>query len=148
MPTANYNGKLFYTYLDSDRAWELIEKKTMGYDVDIDELYPEHFQTDKTALNYQKVLDKMMLEGEEYKLLDDKCDGYAITSYARIINAKHINQVIIYISRYNAKTSVRNVKIDFMTEFEKYDWPFNINNIKRTYDKNKWNYRTPKRSDI
>lgn len=148
MAITNYHGKLFYTYLDSDRAWELIEKKTMGYDVDIDELYPEHFQTDKTALNYQKVLDKMMLEGEEYKLLDDKCEGYAITSFSRVINAKHINQVLIYISRYNAKTSIRNVKIDFMTEFAKYGWSFNINDIKRRYDENKWNYRTPKRSDI
>jgi hypothetical protein len=148
MATAAYNGKLFYTYLDSDRTWELIEKKTMGYDVDIDELYPEHFQTDKTALNYQKVLDKMMVEGEEYKLLDDKCDGYAITSFARIINAKHINQTLIYISKHNVRSSIRNIKIDMATEFAKYNWPFNINNIKRIYNENKWEYKPPTRIDI
>jgi len=148
MATAAYNGKLFYTYLDSDRAWELIEKKTMGYDVDIDELYPEHFQTDKTALNYQKVLDKMMVEGEEYKLLDDKCDGYAITSFAGIINAKHINQTLIYISKHNVRSSIRTIKIDMATEFAKYNWPFNINNIKRIYDENKWEYKTPTRINI
>jgi len=148
MATAHYKGKLFYTYLDSDRVWELIEKKTMGYNVDIDELYPEHFQTDKTALNYQKILDKMMLEGEEYKLLNDKCDGYAITSFARIINAKHINQTLIYISKHNIQSSVRGVKVHFATEFAKHNWPFIINDIKRIYDENKWNYRSPLRANI
>ena len=148
MPNANYKGKMFITYLDSDRAWELIEKKTMGYDVDMDDLYPEHFQTDKTALNYQKVMDKLMMEGEEYQLLKDKCDGYAITSFARVINVKHINQVLVYISKHNAQTSVRNVKIHFATEFAKYGWSFNINDIKRRYDENKWDYRQPTRSDI
>ena len=148
MPNATYKGKLFYTYLDSEKVWEMIEKKTMGYNVDDDDLYPEHFLTDKTALKYQQVLDKMMLEGEQYQLLDNKCEGYAITSFARVINAKHINQVMIYISKFSAKTSVRSVKIDFATEFAKYGWSFNINDIKRIYDENKWNYRVPQRSDI
>ena len=148
MATAAYKGKLFYTYLDGERAWEMIEKKTMGYDVDTDELYPEHFLTYKNALNYQKVLDKMMLEGEQYQLLNDKCEGYAITSFARVLNAKHINQVLVYISKKGVKTSIRGIKIDFATEFTKHGWQFIINDIKRIYDENKWTYRQPKRSDI
>lgn len=148
MSTAAYNGKLFITYLDGEKAWEMIEKKTMGYNVDMDDLYPEHFLTDKNAIKYEKVLNKMILEGEQYQLLESKCEGYAVTSFGRVINAKHINQVLVYISKRNVKTSVRNVKIDFATEFMKYGWSFNINDIKRAYDENKWKYRQPKRSDI
>ena len=148
MATASYKGKLFYTYLDSEKVWEMIEKKTMGYNVNDDDLYPEHFHTDKNEIKYSQVLDKIMLEGEEYKLLEGKCDGYAITSFARIINAKHINQTLVYISTRNIQSSIRNVKIHFATEFAKYGWSFNINNIKRIYDENKWNYRQPLRANI
>jgi len=120
----------------------------MGYDVDVDDLYPEHFQTDKTALKYHQLMNKMVLEGEEYKLLEDMCDGYAITSFARIINVKHIKQVLVYISKRAIKTSVRYVKIDFATEFAKYGWSFNINDIKCIYNENKLDYKIPQRSDI
>jgi len=148
MATASYTGKLFVTYLDSDKVWELIEQKTMGYDVDVDDLYPEHFKTDKTAIKYEKIISKIILEGEEYKLLEDICDGYAITSFARIINVKHIKQVLVYISKRAIKTSVRYVKIDFATEFAKYGWSFNINDIKSIYNENKWDYKISQRSDI
>lgn len=148
MATAAYKGKLFYTYLDSEKAWEMIENKVMGNSVDMDELYPEHFHTDKNAIKYKQILDKMMMEGEQYQLLNSKCEGYAITSFARIINAKHINQTLVYISKKGVKTSIRGIRIDFATEFMKYGWQFIINDIKRIYDENKWNYRQPKRSDI
>lgn len=148
MATAAYKGKLFYTYLDSEKAWEMIENKVLGNNVDIDELYPEHFHTDKNAIKYQQVLDKMMLEGEQYTLLEGKCEGYAITSFGRIINTKHINQTLVYISKKGVKTSIRGIKIDFATEFIKHGWQFIINDIKRIYDENKWDYRQPKRSNI
>jgi len=120
MATAAYKGKLFYTYLDSEKTWELIENKVLGNNVDIDELYPEHFHTDKNAIKYQQVLDKMMLEGEEYVLLEGKCEGYAITSFARVLNVKHINQVLVYISKKGVKSSIRNIKLDCATEFMKH----------------------------
>lgn len=141
MATAHYKGKLFYTYLDSEKVWEMIEKKTMGYDVNDDDLYPEHFHTDKNAIKYKQILDKIVLKGEQYALLEGKREGYAITSFARIINVKHINQTLIYISKHHIKTSVRNIKIDFATEFMKYGWSFNIDKIKRVYDENNWTYK-------
>ena len=142
MATAAYKGKLFYTYLDSEKAWEMIENKVLGNNVDMDELYPEHFHTDKNAIKYQKVSDKMMLEGEQYALLNDKCEGYALTSFARVLNVKHINQTLIYISKKGVKTSIRGIKMDFATEFMKYGWSFNIDKIKRVYDENNWTYKT------
>jgi len=148
MATANYKGKLFYTYLDSDKAWELIEKKTMGYDVDDDDLYPEHFHTDKNEIKYSQILDKIMLEGEEYRLLEGKCHDYSITSFARVLNVKHITQVKIYISKTTAKTSIRTVKIDFATEFAKYGWQLNIDKVKRIYNENKWEYKCPTGGNI
>ena len=51
MARSDYKGKQFYVYLDSEKAWEVIEKRLMGYDIDVlDELYPEHFDTDKNAI--------------------------------------------------------------------------------------------------
>ena len=142
MATASYKGPLFFTYLDSEKAWEMIENKVLGNKVDLDELYPEHFLTDKNAIKYQQVLDKMILEQEQYVLLNNTCEGYALTSFGRIINVKHINQVLVYISKHQIKCSVRNVKINFATEFMKYGWQFNINNIKRIYDENNWTYKS------
>jgi hypothetical protein len=47
-----YSSSMFITYLDGDKAWDLIERKAMGYDVDMDELYPEHFITEVTSVKY------------------------------------------------------------------------------------------------
>jgi hypothetical protein len=141
MATANYKGKQFFTYLDSDKAWELIEQKTMGYNVDMDILYPEHFHTDKNSIKYCEILDKLVMEEEQYSLFDSKCEGYAITSFGRVFNAKHINQVVVYFSRTEIKTTIRQDKINFATEFARLGWSFNINDIKRKYDENKWKYQ-------
>ena len=142
MARSDYKGKQFYVYLDSERAWEVIEKRLMGYDIDVlDELYPEHFDTDKNAIKYNKVMDKLVMPGEQYSLFEGKCEGYAITSFGRVFNVKHINQVIVYISKTEMRTTVRNIKIEFATEFMKNGWSFNIDNIKQLYDKNKWKYQ-------
>ena len=49
MGKPNYDSKMFCTYLDGDKAWLLIEQKVMGYDVNLDTLYPEHFLTEITS---------------------------------------------------------------------------------------------------
>ena len=142
MATAHYKGKLFYTYLDSERAWEVIEKRLMGYDIDVlDELYPDHFDTDKNTIKYEKTIAKMLLKEEQYKLLKGKCDGYAVTSLGRVLNVKHPNQVIVYLSKERVVTSVRNIKIFLADEFAEMGWPFSVDNIKQQYDKNKWKYQ-------
>ena len=72
MSTANYNSKQFYIYLDSEKAWEVIEKRLMGYNIDVlDELYPDDWDIEKNTTKYQSVLDKMLLPNEEYKLLQN-----------------------------------------------------------------------------
>ena len=47
-----YTSSMFVTYLDGDKAWDMIEKKVMGQDVDLDDLYPEHFITEVTTKIY------------------------------------------------------------------------------------------------
>lgn len=142
MATANYNSKQFYCYLDSEKAWEVIEKRMMGYNIDVlDELYPEEWDTDKNTIKYQSVLTKMLLPGEEYKLLEGKLEGYCITSLGRLLNVKYPNQVIVYFAKDRITTSVRNIKIYLAAEFMKMGWSFNIDEVKRNYDKYKWKYQ-------
>ena len=142
MATANYNSKQFYIYLDSEKAWEVIEKRLMGYDIDVlDELYPDDWDVEKNASKYQSTLNKMLLPNEEYKLLQGKLDGYCVTSLGRILNVKHPNQVIVYFAKGRISTSIRNVKVYLVDEFKEMGWEFNVDNIKRKYDKYKWKYQ-------
>jgi hypothetical protein len=140
MAIPHYDSKMFITYLDSDKAWELIEQKTMGYDVDLDSLYPEHFLTEITSIQNNENLESMLLPNEEYYLFGGNCDNYCITSLGRILNAKHQTQNKVYMSKDNIKVCIRTTKIYFATEFMKHGWSFNIDEVKRRYDDNKWSY--------
>ena len=135
-----YTSSMFVTYLDSDKAWELIEKKAMGQDVDMDELYPEHFITEITSVRNKENIKPLLLSGEQYNMFEDNCDNYCITSYGRIINANLMTQSKVYFSHDTIKVCIRLNKINFVTEFAKHGWSFNIDEIKRRYDENKWRY--------
>jgi len=65
MGTPHYSGPMFYTYLDSDKAWEIIEQKIMGYDVSLDKLYPDHFLTEVTSIKNEKKIQSMIMPAEE-----------------------------------------------------------------------------------
>ena len=140
MASAEYNSKMFYAYLDGDKAWELIERKAMGHNVDLDTLYPEHFITEVTSIKNEENIQSMLLPDEEYNLLSGDCDNYAITSFGRIFNAKYATQSKVYIAKDKITTNIRTTKIHFAAEFMKMGWPFNINEVKRRYDDNKWSY--------
>ena len=140
MGKPNYDSKMFCTYLDGDKAWLLIEQKAMGYDVDFDSLYPEHFLTEITSVQNEEKIKSMILPGEEYYMLEGNCDNYCITSLGRIFNAKYGTQNKIYIAKNRITTNIRTTKIHFATEFMKMGWSFNIDEIKRRYDDNKWAY--------
>jgi len=141
MSSPEYTSKQFQVYLDPEKAWEVIEYKSMGYDRDIDELYPEAFLTEKKALKYKETIKSTLLPGEQYALFTDKCEGYAITSFGRILNLEHDNQCVIYFSKNHMHVTVRNVKIFLATEFMNNGWSFNINDIRTLYDTNKWKYQ-------
>ena len=135
-----YSSSMFITYLDGDKAWDLIEKKVMGQDVDLDSLYPEHFIIEETSLKYIENIQPLLLSGEQCYMFDGECDNYCITSYGRIFNANLITQSKVYFALDNIKVCVRLTKINFATEFAKYGWQFDIDAIKRRYDENKWKY--------
>jgi len=135
-----YTSSMFVTYLDSDKAWDLIEKKVMGQDVDMDELYPEHFITEVTSARNEENIKQLLIPDEQYHMFEGDCDNYCITSLGRIFNAKYGTQNKVYIAKNKITTNIRSTKIYFVAEFMKQGWPFNIDNIKQLYDDNKWAY--------
>ena len=141
MRVTYYNSSMFHTYLDGDKAWDLIEKKLIGYNVDVDDLYPEHFKTEQTALVYGDNLKSMLLEGEEYHLFDGIRDNYCITSFGRVINAKYKTQNCVYFASDKISVSIRAIKVWMADEFMTYGWHYDIDNIKQIYDENKWGYK-------
>jgi len=135
-----YTSSMFITYLDGDKAWDMIEKKVMGQDVDLDDLYPEHFISEVTSVQNEDKIQLMLLPGEQYHMLEGNCDNYCITSLGRMFNAKYGTQNKVYIAKDRISTNIRTTKIHFAAEFMKMGWPFNIDTIKHDYDNNKWNY--------
>jgi len=129
-----YSSKQFIFYPDAEKAWELIE---MGKD--IDELYPDSYKTEKLEDNYYKQIIPALLEGEECKMLDGKLFGYAITSYARIINvAKNNISILLYFGQNDVTSLVRTIKVSVRHEFSKNGWPFVYEDIKKMYKDNNW----------
>jgi hypothetical protein len=135
-----YTSSMFVTYLDGDKAWDMIEKKVMGQDVNLDDLYPEHFITEVTSVRNEENIQSMLIPDEQYHMFEGDCDNYCITSYGRIINANLMTQSKVYFSHDNIKVCIRTTKIYFATEFMKHGWSFNIDEVKRRYDDNKWSY--------
>ena len=134
MVKALYSSKRFVFYPDAEKAWELIE---MGKD--IDELYPDSYKTEKLEIDYYKQIIPALLEGEEYKMLDGKLFGYAVTSYARIINvAKNNMSILLYFSQNDITSLVRTIKVSIKQEFNKNGWPFIYEDIKKMYKDNDW----------
>jgi len=138
MASAEYNSRQFKVYLDAEKAWEIIEYKAMGYDRDIDELYPDEFITERNKQKYIDVINKLLIDNEEYTLLEDMCEGYALTSFGRVINCKYGSIVIIYFTNQALSVSIRGVKIDFAGQFMKMGWLYDIDKVKRIYNENKW----------
>ena len=135
-----YTSSMFVTYLDGDKAWDMIEKKVMGQDVDLDDLYPEHFISEVTSVQNEEKIQSLLLPDEQYHMFGGDCDNYCITSLGRIFNAKYGTQNKVYIAKDRITTNIRSTKIYFTAEFMKMGWPFNIDTIKRDYDNNKWSY--------
>jgi len=135
-----YTSSMFITYLDADKAWDLIERKVMGQDVDMDDLYPEHFITEVTSARNEENIKPLLFPDEQYHMFGAECDNYAITSYGRIFNANLSTQSKVYFYQEDIKVCVRLNKINFAPEFMKHGWSFDIDEIKRRYDENKWRY--------
>ena len=135
-----YTSSMFVTYLDGDKAWDMIEKKVMGQDVDLDDLYPEHFISEVTSVQNEEKIQSMLFPDEQYYMFEGECDNYCITSLGRIFNAKYGAQNKVYFAQTRITTNIRTVKIYFAAEFMKQGWSFDIDEIKQRYDDNKWSY--------
>ena len=107
----------------------------------MDELYPEHFIVETTVIQYEKNIQPLLYEGEQYHLFDGDCDNYCITSFGRVLNAKYLTQNTIYFGKNNRViTQIRSTKLVLSKEFKKQGWNFNADDIQKQYDKHKWRY--------
>lgn len=133
-----YKSAKFKVYLDAEKAWEVIEYKAMGYNRNIDELYPDAFQTETISKGYNNTITEILVPGEKYDLLQDQWFGYAITSYGRLISLRHNKMLGVYVKTKDITTDLRNKKVKFSEEFKKRGWNFNIQNIINNYKTYEW----------
>ena len=138
MAKNHYKSKQFKVYLDSHLAWEVIEYKTMGYARDVDELYPDEFQTEILSDQYNREIQNVLTSGEQHVLLQDEWFGYAITSYGRIISLKQYKTLGVYLKKSDITAEIRSTKIRLSKQFQKYGWDFNILTISNHYKQNAW----------
>lgn len=130
------NKSKFHIYLDSDTFWEYLENGR-----DVDDLYPEHFKTEITDAKYHDVMKSLIDEDEKYILLDEECDGYAITSKGKAYNCSLGNQIHVYISKHDLQIIIRKVKLNMSEVFAEQGWDFDLKKIKKQYEQNKWKQR-------
>lgn len=135
MPKAYYTSKMFYVYLDGDKVWEYLENGK-----DVDELYPDNFKLENIQQQYSASLSAMMLEDEEFVLLEGWYSGYAITSMGRGFNVKNNKQIKGYIKANNSDVifTIRNNKIFMKDLFKQQNWVYNSSVIYNNYINNGW----------
>jgi len=138
MAKNQYKSKQFKVYLDSQLAWDIIEYKSMGYARDIDELYPEEFQTETLSDQYNEEILNMLIPGEKHVLLQDNWFGYALTNYGRIISLKHYKTLGVYLKKRDITAEIRGTKVRLSEQFPKYGWDFSISTIANNYKQNEW----------
>jgi hypothetical protein len=127
-----YKGTMFYVYLDPEKVWEYIETNKS-----IDDLYPEHFNKDKTNEINLKKISKHLLDGEECVFICN--DDYILTSYARVYNCKHDRfGTVAFLLNKELKISIRGTRHILNNIFKQQNWKLNYDEILKRYIKNKW----------
>jgi len=123
----------FAFYPSQDRAWHLIEN---GLDVEL--LYPEHMRQRLNNPNYIKYIESILMDGEQYILLDDNLYDYAITSLGRVVNCKtkrFILSLFPTAKDNDVRVDIRNKKILLSPIFKENRWEFNPEQILEQYEK-------------
>ncbi len=101
-------------------------------DLDLKELYEEEKVQNLDAFK------ELLIQGEEIIPL---FDNYAITNYCRVFNVKLIRQLSPnFYEDKNVSVCLHTKKQDIKKLFAEQGWDYNIPDIKKIYDKNKWKY--------
>ena len=102
-------------------------------DKDVAEIYKSKFRKD--------VLDKFLLEGEEYVQLEGEQEHYVLTSYGRLINTYHIKQIkTLFSSIHNIYYLNSTIMMKVSVEFEKNGWKYDREDIRKRFVDNDWNW--------
>jgi hypothetical protein len=114
----------FYVYLDIDQYTECIENNKST-----DSLYPESWNVEATEIKFHEYMKSVLLEGEEYKLLNGKFYNYALTSFGRAFNVESGKSVRTYVLNTDMYIFVRNKRENLSDAFAKFGWHFDYNTI-------------------
>jgi hypothetical protein len=125
--------KKFSFYLDSQKAWEYIETGK-----NLDDLYPDSFNVEKREIKYNSAIQELLVEKEQYVLLDGDWEDYAITSLGRVINCKHKSIIQVYVAREEISVPVRGKKLHLSIEMNINGWKYNQKEVLQNYKKNNW----------
>ena len=132
MGNKRYHTTKFQVYLNPDEAWECIE---MGKNPD--ELYPESWNIKPNTT----LLEELLLDGEEFILLDDMLNGYAITNLWRMWSLERHNQVIPTFFQTCLQITLRSRRINFQKMVKKkFGIEGDLENLRDIYNQNKWQY--------
>jgi hypothetical protein len=114
----------FYVYLDIDKYTECIENNKS-----IDSLYPESWNIETAEDKFHEYMKSVILEGEEYRLLNDKFYNYALTSFGRAFNVEAGKSVRTYVLNTDMYIFVRNKRENLSNAFARFGWHFDYNTI-------------------
>lgn len=79
------------------------EKKNRYIEYDLNKLNSQIYNdlpitfSDK-AFDYDRLLDKMMYEGETYDIIPSTSNYHYVTSFGRVINAKQMKEITLHVS--------------------------------------------------
>jgi hypothetical protein len=121
------------TYLNQDQTWWLIENN-----LPLDRLYPNKMNSKNIDNSYEKFIEPILQDGEQYALLTDNLEDYVITSYGRMFNCKTKNQVKSLSSEAkldDIRIDIRRHKVLLKPLFEEQGWSFNAKQILKQYEK-------------
>ena len=104
-----------------------------------DDLLPGVSQMDFTI--DEDAVKQILKQGEKWvDLKSYGHEGYILTSFARIINCKLMNQLSITISNTLIHTYIQSTKFYSLPIFEQLGWEFDKDVIEKRYRDNNWKF--------
>ncbi len=102
-------------------------------DKDVAEIYKSKFK--------KEVIDKFLLEGEEYVQLEGDQEHYVLTSYGRLINTHHIKQIkTLFSSIHNIYYLNGTIMVKVSLAFKDNGWKYDREGIRKRFVDNDWSW--------
>ena len=101
----------------------------------------DHPSYAKTMAGVDKSKVKEILKkGEKYIWLEEELEDVVITSLGRAVSVDRLKQYSVKFSTNIIILYLREIKVDIVAIFEEQGWPFNIEQIRKNYNKYDWKF--------